>query len=208
MARWLCGRDGTSWDSVHGIPRVSQYLSSNGFGQLLKRFTLKLNAQIETGSNPEQENTTEREIMKAEMGLWIDHREAVIVVLSKTGQEIKRIASTAEKQLHRSGEPSNGSFEAQDVPADDSLEREYTGHLAHYYDEVISYLRAAGSILIFGPGEAKGELKKRAEKDKRDARIMAVETSDKMTDPQIMAKVRNYFHYAAATGGAERRRGK
>jgi hypothetical protein len=169
---------------------------------------LKSTAQIETGSNLEQEYATEREIMKAEMGLWIDHREAIIVVLSKAGEEIKRIASTAEKQLRRSGDPSNGSFEAQDVPADDSREREYAGHLAHFYDEIISYLRAAGSILIFGPGEAKGELKKRVEKDKSDARIVAVERADKMTDPQIVAKVRHYFHHDAATGGAQRRRGK
>jgi hypothetical protein len=146
--------------------------------------------------------------MKAEMGLWIDHREAVIVVLSRTGEEIKRIASTAEKQLRRSGEPSTGSFEAQEVPADDSREREYTGQLAHFYDEIISYLRAAGSILIFGPGEAKGELKKRVEKDKRDARIVALETAGRMTEPQIVAKVRHYFHHNAATGGVQRRRGK
>jgi len=175
---------------------------------LLKPSTLKRTAQIETGSNLQQEYATEREIMKAEMGLWIDHREAVIVVLSKAGEEIKRIASTAEKQLRRSGEPSKGSFEAQEVPADDSREREYTGHLAHFYDEVISYLRTAGSILIFGPGEAKGELKKRVEKDKSDARIVAVETADKMTDLQIVAKVRDYFHHDAATGGARRSRGK
>lgn len=144
--------------------------------------------------------------MKAEMGLWIDHREAIIVVLSKTGEEIKRIPSTVEKQLRRSGEPSSGSFEAQEVPADDSREREYTGNLAHFYDEIISYLRAAGSILIFGPGEAKEELKKRVGKDKSDTRIVAVETADKMTDPQIVAKVRQYFHQDAASGGARKSR--
>jgi hypothetical protein len=31
------------------------------------------------------------------------------------------------------------------------------------YDEVISVLRNAESILLFGPGEAKGELKRRLE---------------------------------------------
>ena len=34
--------------------------------------------------------------LKAEAGLWIDHREAFIVVLSKTGEETKRIQSNAE----------------------------------------------------------------------------------------------------------------
>jgi hypothetical protein len=146
--------------------------------------------------------------VKAEMGLWIDHREAVIVALSKTGEEIKRILSTAEKQLRRSGELSKGSFEDQNAPADDSREREYAGHLAHFYDEIISYLRAAGSILIFGPGEAKGELKKRVEKGKSDARIVEMETTDKMTEPQIVAKVRHHFHRDAARRDVRRRRCK
>ena len=146
--------------------------------------------------------------MQAEIGLWIDHREAIIVVLSEAGEEIRRILSAAEKQLRRSGEPSSGSYEAQEVPADDSREREYKGHLDHYYDEIISYVRAAGSILIFGPGEAKGELKRRVEKDKSDTRLVAVETADKMTDAQIVAKVRQYYHQDGARGVAEKKKGK
>jgi len=132
--------------------------------------------------------------MRANAGLWIDHREAIIVVLSETGEETKRIQSSVEWQLRRLGEPSNGSFEAQEMPADDSREREYTGHLAHYYDEIISYLRDVGSILIFGPGEAKGELKKRFEKHKSDTRTIAMETADKMTEPEVVAQVRHHFH--------------
>jgi hypothetical protein len=143
--------------------------------------------------------------MKTEMGLWIDHREAIIVALSKTGEDIKRITSTAQKQLRRSGEPSQGAFEAQEVPADDSREREYTGNLARYYEEIVLCLRAAGSVLIFGPGEAKAELKKRIEKDKGYARMVATETADKMTEPQIVAKVRHHFHHDAARRGARRR---
>ena len=63
-----------------------------------------------------------------------------------------------------------------------------------YYDEVIAVIRDAESVLLFGPGEAKGELKKRLEKDKLGGQIIAVETVDKMTDRQIAAKVREYFH--------------
>ena len=62
------------------------------------------------------------------MGLWIDHREAIIVVLTEKGEETKRIESTVEKQLRRSGRSSsNESFEPQLVPADDTQERELYG---------------------------------------------------------------------------------
>jgi 2'-5' RNA ligase len=54
---------------------------------------------------------TERRNMKAKVGLWIDHRKAIIVVLTEKGEETKRIESTVEKQLRRSGRsPSNESF--------------------------------------------------------------------------------------------------
>jgi stalled ribosome rescue protein Dom34 len=141
------------------------------------------------------------ENLKAEAGLWVDHREALIVVLAKTGEEIKRIQSSAEKQLRRTGEPSVGKFEYQEVPADDSRQRAYSGYLARYYDEIVAYLRNAGAILIFGPGEAKGELKKRFEKECPGAHIVTMETTDKMTEGQIVAHVRHHFELEAAKQG-------
>ena len=132
--------------------------------------------------------------MKPNAGLWIDHREAIIVVLRDTGEETRRIQSNVERQLGHSSQPDHGSFEARQAQADDSREREFAGHLARYYDEVIAHLGDAGSILIFGPGEAKGELKKRFEKHPSDTRTVALETTDKLTEPQIVALVRHHFH--------------
>ena len=132
--------------------------------------------------------------MKRAAGLWIDHRKAVIVVVTDKGEETKLIISQVEKQLRRSGDsPLKGPYEAQQVPLDDSRERDLTGHLNIYYDAVIACIRDAESILIFGPGEAKGELKKRIERNKLGGRIVGVETVDKMTDRRIAAKVRQRF---------------
>jgi len=140
--------------------------------------------------------------MKPNAGLWIDHRQAVIVVLTSTGEEVKHVASGAERQPRRAGEPSNGAFKGHQAPADDSRQNEFQGHLAPYYDEVVSYLRDAGSILIFGPGEAKGELKKRFEKHKSETRLIAVESADKMSEPEVAARVRRHFQDDAASRGA------
>ena len=145
--------------------------------------------------------TSAGEVLKAEAGLWIDHREAVVVVLSKTGEQTKRILSSAESQPRRSGEPAAGRFEYQSVPSDDSRQREYTGHLARFYDEIIAHLRDAGAVLIFGPGEAKGELKKRFAAEKPGVHVVTMETTDKMTEPQIVAHVRHHFDHDAARRG-------
>ncbi len=133
--------------------------------------------------------------MKITAGLWIDHRKAVIALLSEDGEETLEIQSNVEKQPGRlAGVRSTTPYESQKLQADDSLQREFTGHLNQFYDEVIAAVRHAESVLLFGPGEAKGELKQRLERDKLGGHIIAVETADKMTDRQIAAKVREYFH--------------
>ena len=124
--------------------------------------------------------------MKRKVGLWIDHKKAVIFSMSDEGAEIKRISSEMEKHIRFSGG-------AQEDSEEDNRDKRFTGHLNNYYDKVISYIRNAESILIFGPGEAKSELKKRLENEKLHKNIVGMETTDKMTDNQIVAKVRQRF---------------
>ena len=132
--------------------------------------------------------------MTTNVGLWIDHRKAIVVTVTENGDETRIIISAAEKQLRRSGDsPLKGRFERQRVVADDSQQRGLTGHLNSYYDAVIASIDDAESILIFGPGEAKGELKKRLERKHLGERIAVLETVDKMTGRHIAAKIRTYF---------------
>ena len=132
--------------------------------------------------------------MRTKVGLWIDHKKAIVVAITDKGEEMRLIISKVERQLRRSGDsPLEGPHERQQVPADDSRQRKLTGQLNIYYDAVIACIRDAESILIFGPGEAKGELQKRLNKDNLDRRIVGVEAVDRMTDHQVAAKVRQHF---------------
>ena len=122
--------------------------------------------------------------MKKETGLWIDHRKAVIVFVSDEGEEIQEITSNLEGHVRFSGGTS------EDGSPEDVRDRQFGNQLSSYYDEVIAVIRDSDSIQIFGPGEAKGELKNRLENKDLAGRILSVETADKMTDRQIAAKVR------------------
>lgn len=131
--------------------------------------------------------------MTKTVGLWIDHRKAVIVALSKEGEVLSVVESGVEKHPGRiEGVRSTASFEAQQVVADDSRQRKLTGDLRDYCDRVIAAIGDAGSILILGPGEAKGELERRLAQDKHEARV-AVQAADRMTDRQLAAHVREFF---------------
>jgi len=132
--------------------------------------------------------------MRTTVGLWIDHKKAVVVAVTDEGEEMELTISKVEKQLRRSGDsPLKGRYESLQVPADDSRERKLTGQLNIYYDAIIASIGDADSILLFGPGEAKGELQERIEKSNLRGRIVAVETVDKMTNRQIAAKARQFF---------------
>jgi hypothetical protein len=133
--------------------------------------------------------------MKTIAGLWIDHRKAIVVTLSDTGeQQTEEILSDVEKDPGRiSGKRSTVPFESQLMQADDKQQRGFTKHLKTYYNDVLSSIRGAQSVLIFGPGEAKGELKKLLEQNNLQRRVAVVEPADKMTDGQIAARVRKHF---------------
>ena len=132
--------------------------------------------------------------MTREVGLWIDHRKTVMVTMVNEKEETREIRSNVEKHIRLSGGL------APNVPnlspmsnAEDVIDRRFGNQLSEYYDGVASLLRSADLVWIFGPGEAKIELKKRLDREEINGRIINVETADKMTDRQIAAKVR--LHY-------------
>jgi len=126
--------------------------------------------------------------MKKSIGLWIDHRKAVVVIVTKEGEEVKEITSHMEKHVRFSDAAAEGG------QGEDVRDRQFTNHLNSYYDTVISMIRDGDTIQLFGPGEAKGELEKRLEREGLKEHVLAIETVDKMTDRQIAAKVRDHFH--------------
>lgn len=131
--------------------------------------------------------------MKKQVGLWIDHRDAKIVILGADPNGPGR-ADVAEKVL--SGMEKHVRFSgtsAERGSAEDQRDRQFESHLNKYYDDVIAHLHNADAIFIFGPGEAKGELKKRLLDSGLSDPTVVVETADKLTDHQIAEKVREHF---------------
>jgi hypothetical protein len=132
--------------------------------------------------------------MTKNIGMWIDHKRAVIVILTEKGMTMEHIDSEAGGRVHYRGltRPKT-PYSAQYQKGDDQLDRQFIGRLNKFYGTVISRLRDADALLIFGPGEAKSELEKRLAHEKIRVNITNVETADKMTDRQIVAKVELYF---------------
>ncbi len=105
--------------------------------------------------------------MKREIGLWIDHRETVMVTLDGDKEDIKHIDSDVEKRVRYSGDSETrvtGDFHKD--RAEDIRDRRFEGQ---------------------------PEFHKHMEKHLPLTKIVNVESADKMTDAQIVAKVRRNF---------------
>ena len=129
-------------------------------------------------------------------GLWLDRRQSIVVSINDLGEFVERIESDIERKVRLSGGSRSGKtpYGPQQVSVDSKQEARIKRHLHRYYQEIISRIRDANKILIFGPGEAKTELQKELKKTRGlAAKKITVEPADKMTARQIAAKVRKYF---------------
>ncbi|MGW8303922.1 MAG: hypothetical protein ACWGNO_17720, partial [Desulfobacterales bacterium] len=99
-------------------------------------------------------------------GLWIDHRQAVIVSITDNGKTIKRIDSEIERKVRLSGGSRSAKtpYGPQQVSVDGKQQERINRQLRQYYQRIIQRIQDATKILILGPGEAKTELKKEMEK--------------------------------------------
>jgi stalled ribosome rescue protein Dom34 len=136
--------------------------------------------------------------MTINAGVWIDHHKAVVVLITDKGEDILQVLSDSDAPVRSSGSARvKKSYTPNDFVAEDKRERKAMSRLNKYYDEVIDCLRDAGAILVLGPGEAKGEFIKRLEVKKLKGQITHVGTTDKMTDRQIAAHVRQLIGIGA-----------
>jgi hypothetical protein len=124
--------------------------------------------------------------MNQRVGIWIDHKTAVVVSMSAGHVTTKTLESEVDAHPRYSGR--------QDGGGEKKYEQRHGEQLERYYDGVISQIGVPDALLIFGPGEAKLELKERLSQSKaRFECAVDIETADKLTGPQIVAKVKEHF---------------
>jgi hypothetical protein len=138
--------------------------------------------------------------MTTKAGVWIDHKQATVILSTDAGHEIKKIAFDIGQPVWPAGgsRPKN-KYTPNDFVAEDRRERKVENDRKDYYDGVIASIRGADALVILGPGEAKGELQKHIAAKKLRGLTVELETTDKMTDRQLAAKVSKHFTPTSAS---------
>jgi stalled ribosome rescue protein Dom34 len=137
-------------------------------------------------------------MMDRNVGLWIDHKQAYAIW--NVDGRVEVIPSHIEPPAHSSGGTQLGGKLNQKADMELHHNDRFRLQLNKYYQQVISILKDADSILIMGPGQAKIELEKVIKKNKNlQKRILRVETADKMTKNQMVAHVKKVYQTETIT---------
>jgi hypothetical protein len=123
--------------------------------------------------------------MRHDIGVWIDHKKAVVVSIAAGQVTTTTLHSAVGPHPHYSGSREGGG--------EKKYEERHTLQLDQYYDDVIGRLGEPDALLLFGPGEAKLQLQERLGRSRTPWPRVAIESADKLTDPQIVAKVKAHY---------------
>jgi len=124
--------------------------------------------------------------MSHDVGVWIDHKKAVIVSIESGKVTTSTLKSDIGSHPHYSGSQESGG--------EKKYEERHNQDLDRYFDRVIGQLGKPDALLLLGPGEAKLQLKERLGLSTVSSEsIITVDSTDKLTDPQIVATVKDHF---------------
>jgi len=136
--------------------------------------------------------------MEKQVGIWIDSTKAIIVTLEGQKEErIIEIDSDVENSVYHNKEGDKGTFSGShhgdsETKNDNRRKEQYD----FYLKDIVSIVKGADYLYIFGPGETKTKLEQRIRDEKTLDKInlKAVETADSMTLNQIVAQVKDFYN--------------
>ncbi|MFZ5884332.1 MAG: hypothetical protein ACOYYI_11180, partial [Chloroflexota bacterium] len=130
--------------------------------------------------------------MDRNVGVWIDHKQAYLIWYKEGRVDV--IPSNIEPPEHLSGGTQLGGKLNQKGDLELRHNDRYRVKLTQFYRRVIAALKDADRVFVMGPGEAKIEFEKALKRQKAmQNRLVKVETADKMTKNQMIARVRQFY---------------
>jgi hypothetical protein len=140
---------------------------------------------------------TKQSSMKKQVGIWMNTDKAVLVSLMNGKEEkIQTIESDVETRSHNPREMKPGSRTGSIlIDVDKKMTQRKTHQLHNYFEKVIHSIASdTGEIFIFGPANTKKHFEKELKKHALFQTMkLELESADKMTQPQMIARIKNHF---------------
>lgn len=139
--------------------------------------------------------------MKKQTGIWLDLRNAYMIVLpedKKGAAEVTHIPSEIEETSATGGSRTQTPWGPQGGDNQRSAQERRHHEEKHFFEAIIHQIHTdTDELIIFGPSEAKHGLLNAIETHKHFHPIVkGVEGADQMTENQMVAWVASYFKRA------------
>lgn len=136
--------------------------------------------------------------MTTQAGIWIDKEQAILVKISEANQEVIRFKvdhheAVTQEAIAGSPAASQVTHRPYEYLPEGRVERKKFADRKRMYLALEDSLQGADGLLLIGPGETKGEFAKHIALKRLPLAQLTVEASDRMTEPQLVAKVREHF---------------
>jgi len=138
---------------------------------------------------------------KSQVGVWLDHSQAHFIKYSQENSFLAETIESPYKRIKRDdGESSDSTkFGANPQYSSDNENRKNNialNELSEYFKMLEAKLSEYDEILLFGPSTAKDQLMNRISSKKAfEKKTIYVKNSDKKTNKQLLAFVRDFFKH-------------
>lgn len=116
-------------------------------------------------------------------GIWLDNQQAKII--SNSGENDNNDYVVQEKIKAKENHGGGSEHTINNARQSDNIK---------YFKSISAHLLDYDEILIFGPGKSQEQLHNFLEQDAQFGnKKISVDSADQLTDPQMIAKVRDFF---------------
>jgi stalled ribosome rescue protein Dom34 len=124
--------------------------------------------------------------VNAQLGIWIDRKQAVIVSVARDHSALTRLRSSIRPHGRYHGPHDSGG--------EKKYEARHEQGMAHYLDAVARHVERGDEVLILGPGETRRALAKHIAQIKSLKGVTTrTSSADKISDTQLVARVRKRY---------------
>jgi hypothetical protein len=125
------------------------------------------------------------------IGIWIDHRRAVVVTIDEGGESRHVVESDIERHAGPEGSRRTSTpYGPQATSLERRMELKNRLRITNFFKKVIKGLGQPDHLLVMGPAKAKREFVELLKKTGGRRVKVKMETADRMTEAQVAAKVR------------------
>ncbi len=134
--------------------------------------------------------------MNKNIGIWMDKEKAHIITINKEDEDMITVLSEIDVFRPHGGSGTRLKGGPQDVVHDSKFLERQKQQYKIYFTSIISYIKEADRLVIFGPAQASEKFNKELQEKYRDIsdKVEGVFKADSMTDNQTKALVREYFN--------------